>query len=99
MSEQRPPVKVMILGKEYPVVCAETEEHELLLAARYLDDKMRSIRDAGRVIGTERIAVMAALNIAHELIQARYENKMLSSGLGDRLSTMHERIDAALDSD
>lgn len=97
MSEPRPPVKVLILGKEYPVVCPDNEEHELLLAARYLDDKMRKIRDTGRVIGTERIAVMAALNIAHELTQTRQQNKLLSGELGNRVSAMHERIDEALD--
>jgi cell division protein ZapA len=69
MSENNPPIKVQLLGKEYPIACPEDEQHDLLLAARYLDDKMRQIRDNGRVIGTERIAVMAALNIAHELLQ------------------------------
>ncbi|MDD1649533.1 MAG: cell division protein ZapA [Methylococcaceae bacterium] len=71
MRESPPPIKVQILGKEYPVSCPADEQHELLLAARYLDEKMREIRDIGRIIGTERIAVMAALNIAHELLQLR----------------------------
>jgi len=71
MSESTPPVKVQILGKEYPVSCEADEQHELLLAARYLDEKTREIRDGGRIIGTERIAVMAALNIAHELLQLK----------------------------
>ncbi|SMF96425.1 cell division protein ZapA [Methylomagnum ishizawai] len=70
MSEPNPLIKVQILGKEYPISCPEEEQHDLLLAARYLDEKMRQIRNTGRVIGTERIAVMAALNIAHELLQA-----------------------------
>ncbi|WP_045225166.1 cell division protein ZapA [Methyloterricola oryzae] len=96
MSEGKLPIKVHILGKEYPVVCSEDEEHELIVAARYLDDKMRKIRDTGRVIGTERIAVMAALNIAHELIQAQSQNKLLSSSFGDRMNALHEKIDAAL---
>lgn len=71
MSELQRPTKVYILGKEYPIACSPEEEHELLIAARYLDEKMRSIRDGARIIGTERVAVMAALNIAHELLQAR----------------------------
>lgn len=71
MSDLSAPIKVQILGKEYPVSCPVDEQHELLIAARYLDDKMRQIRDNGRIIGTERIAVMAALNIAHELLQAK----------------------------
>ncbi|QFY42277.1 cell division protein ZapA [Candidatus Methylospira mobilis] len=71
MDEANPPIKVSLLGKEYPISCPRDEEHDLLLAARYLDERMRAIRDNGRVIGTERVAVMAALNIAHELMQAR----------------------------
>jgi cell division protein ZapA len=95
MSDANPPVKVLLLGKEYPVVCGRDEEHELRVAARYLDDKMRKIRDGGRIIGTERIAVMAALNIAHELIQAQEQLKS-GSAVGDRLSAMSRKIDSTL---
>ena len=95
MSELNTPIKVMILGKEYPVVCPQDEEHDLLVAARHLDEKMRKIRDAGRVIGTERIAVMAALNIAHELIQAQNQSKLLASSLEGRVSAIHGTIDPA----
>jgi len=79
MSETKTPIKVHLLGKEYPIVCPQNEEHDLLIAARYLDDKMRQIRDTGRVFGAERIAVMAALNIAHELIQAQQQNRLLAA--------------------
>jgi cell division protein ZapA len=68
MSESSRTIRVSILGKEYPVSCTPEEQHELLDAASFLDDKMREIRDYGRIIGTERIAVMAALNMAHELL-------------------------------
>ncbi|MFO1417677.1 MAG: cell division protein ZapA [Methylotetracoccus sp.] len=94
MSETAPPIKVQILGKEYPVACSPDEQHELLIAARYLDDKMRKIRDTGRVIGTERIAVMAALNIAHELLQEQRDSQG-SQTIAGRLSAMRERLDAA----
>ena len=86
MSETKSPIKVHLLGKEYPIVCPQNEEHDLLLAARYLDDKMRQIRDTGRVFGAERIAVMAALNIAHEFIQMQQQNRLLSAGLSERQS-------------
>jgi len=99
MSEMNPPIKVQILGKEYPISCPEDQQHDLLIAARYLDEKMRQIRGTGRVIGTERIAVMAALNIAHELLQAQQQNKVLSRDLRERFSSLHERLDAALDLD
>ncbi|NJD06671.1 MAG: cell division protein ZapA [Methylococcaceae bacterium] len=95
MSDVNSPVKVLLLGKEYPVVCGRDEEHELRVAARYLDDKMRKIRDGGRIIGTERIAVMAALNIAHELIQAQQQLKS-GGAVGDRLSAMSHKIDNTL---
>lgn len=99
MSESNTPIKVQILGKEYPIVCSPEEQHELLIAARYLDDKMRKIRDSGRVIGTERIAVMAALNIAHELLQAKTQDAPASQTIAGRLSAMRERLDNALHPD
>lgn len=96
MSESNPPIKVHILGKEYPVACSPEEQHELLIAARYLDEKMRKIRDSGRVIGTERIAVMAALNIAHELLQTKNQDAHATQNIAGRLSAMRERLDSAL---
>ncbi len=63
-------VTVNILDKEYQVTCPEEQEAELIVSASYLDKQMRSIRETGKVIGLERIAVMAALNISHELLQA-----------------------------
>jgi cell division protein ZapA len=99
MSEMNPPIKVQILGKEYPISCPEDQQHDLLIAARYLDEKIRQIHSTDHVIGTERIAVMAALNIAHELLQAQQQNKLLSQDLRDRFSSLHERLDAALDTD
>jgi len=62
---------VAILGREFKVSCRESERAELAEAVAFLDRRMREIRDAGKVNGTERIAVMAALNIAHELLRAR----------------------------
>lgn len=63
-------VTVTILDKDYQVACPAEQEAELVVSASYLDKQMRSIRENGRVIGLERIAVMAALNISHELLQA-----------------------------
>jgi cell division protein ZapA len=90
MSEINPPIKVQILGKEYPISCPPEEQHDLLVAARYLDEKMRQIRGAGRVIGTERIAVMAALNIAHELLQTHKQSKHQIQDGHAHFSTLHE---------
>ncbi len=63
-------VTVTILDKDYQVACPSDQEAELVVSASYLDKQMRSIRENGKVIGLERIAVMAALNISHELLQA-----------------------------
>lgn len=86
---------VSIMGREFRVACPEDEQEELLSAVSYLDRKMREIRDSGKVIGVERIAIMAALNIAHELLTTR------SGGfdIGDfkrRIGSMQEQLDRAL---
>jgi cell division protein ZapA len=62
-------VRLRILDNDYQVACPPDEKEGLLAAARYLDEKMRTIRSGGNVIGTERIAVMVGLNVAHELLQ------------------------------
>jgi len=88
-------VDVNIMGREFKVSCAEDEREGLMTAVSYLDKKMREIRDSGKVVGVERIAVMAALNLAHELMTAR------SGGfdIGDfkrRIVSMQEQIDETL---
>ncbi|GAB5412729.1 MAG: cell division protein ZapA [Congregibacter sp.] len=71
MSKKANTFSVTILDKEYQVACPAEQQADLLLSARHLDEQMRAIRSTGKVIGLERIAVMAALNISHELLQAR----------------------------
>ncbi len=61
-------IEIHILGRAYKVACTREEERALVAAADYLDDKMRAIRDQGKVIGAERIAIMAGLNMAHDLL-------------------------------
>ena len=61
-------IEIHILGRAYKVACSREEEPGLVAAAHYLDDKMREIRDSSKVIGAERIAIMAGLNLAHELL-------------------------------
>ena len=61
-------IEIHILGRAYKVACARNEESALIAAADYLDEKMRGIRDSGKVIGAERIAIMAGLNLAHDLL-------------------------------
>lgn len=89
-------VTIHILDKEYRVACPPEEREELARSASYLSKKMKEIRDSGKVIGTDRIAVMAALNISHELLKAHSENEFQSSTLGGRIRTLQNKIDAAL---
>lgn len=98
MADERSfePVSVRILEKEYLVACPPDERDELLAAAKYLDHKMREIRDSGRVIGTDRIAVMAGLNLAHELLSHGTGKTPAAQTLAHRLRMLQERIEDAL---
>src|SRR5690606_9051031 len=92
-------VAVQIMGKEYLVGCRPHELDALLASAKLLDRKMREIRETGKVIGTERIAVMAALNLAHEVVIA--SNAARTDGPSQeavhaRLKAIQEKIDAVL---
>jgi cell division protein ZapA len=90
---------VVILGKEYAVACTPEQKEPLHESARLLDRKMREIKEAGKIIGTERIAVMAALNLAHELLETRGRDSGYSQALNERLRRLQDRIDAVLDED
>jgi cell division protein ZapA len=96
MTNQANAIAIQILDKEYMVACPEDERDELLDSARFLDERMRETRDAGKVLGTERMAVMTALNIVHELLQHRRENDTVNQGLNDSISSLSNKIEAAL---
>jgi cell division protein ZapA len=89
-------VSIHILDKEYRVSCPPEEREALMVSASYLGKKMKEIRDSGKVIGTDRIAVMAALNITHELLKTRSENASQNDTLGTRIRSLQNKIDAAL---
>ena len=90
-------VTVKILDKEYQVACPENQEAELTVSAKYLDKQMRNIRDTGKVIGLERIAVMAALNISHELLQASEQGDPgEAAGTGEAVGRLNRKLDDAL---
>ena len=96
MTNQANAIAIQILDKEYMVACPEDERDELLDSARFLDERMRETRDAGKVLGTERMAVMTALNIVHEFLQHRRENDTVNQGLNDSISSLSNKIEAAL---
>lgn len=89
------PVSVRLLEKEYMVACPQEERAALLDSAEYLNSRMREIRDSGKVVGIDRIAVMAALNLAHELLKIRRHDAM-SAEVGDRLRSLSERVETVL---
>jgi cell division protein ZapA len=88
-------VSVRILEKEYQVACLPEERSELLDSAEFLNGKMKDIRDAGNIVGLDRIAVMAALNLAHELLK-RNRNEAIESEVSERVKQMRERVESAL---
>ena len=99
MSPDAKPINVHILDKEYLVACPEDERDALLDAARHLDRDMRGIRDGGRVIGSERIAVITALNTTHELLQNRRQKDQLTHSVDDGVKRMMERIELVMQDD
>ncbi len=87
---------VSIMGREFRVACPEGEEQALLDAVAYLDRKMNDIRETGKIIGVERIAIMAALNIAHELLSARLPGGFDIGEFKRRMGSMQAQIEQAL---
>ena len=96
MTDMYAHVSVRILEKEYQVACPANERTDLLDSAELLNAKMREIRDSGKVVGLDRIAVMAALNMANELIQTKAKDEAIESSLGPRLRVLNERVESIL---
>jgi len=97
MSETQARVSVRILEKEYHITCPMEERTDLLDSAEFLNAKMREIRDSGKVVGLDRIAVIAALNLANELIGFRKRDTTLETDVGGRLRILRERVESALE--
>ena len=89
-------VTVQILDKEYRVACQPQEEKDLYEAARYLNHKMQEIRDRGRVIGIDRIAVMAALNLAHDLLQCQSGSTQDGEAVNAKIRHLRSKIEHAI---
>lgn len=97
MSEDRVTrVSVRLLDREYQVACPADERSALLDSAEYLDSKMREVRDSGKVVGLDRIAVISALNLANELIALRRTGSVVDSDIGAKLRSLRERVETAL---
>jgi cell division protein ZapA len=96
MAEPAKTIEVTILGRSYRVACEEGEREALMQAVAYLDAKMGEIKKAGKVNGADRIAVMAALNIAHELLSTRLGGGFDLGQAKRRISSIEAKLDAAL---
>ena len=96
MTDQIAQVSVRILDKEYQVACPADERTDLLDSAEILNAKMREIRDSGRIVGLDRIAVMAALNMANDLMHAEKRDQELDGDVSDRLKHISDRVDSVL---
>jgi cell division protein ZapA len=96
MTQQISQVSVRILDKEYQVACPAEERTDLLDSAEILNSKMREIRDSGRIVGLDRIAVMAALNMANDLLHAKARDQQIEGDLSQRLKLISDRVESAL---
>ncbi|MCC5796887.1 MAG: cell division protein ZapA [Methylophaga sp.] len=93
------PVVVSILGKEYQVACPEEEREALIASARMVHQNMEKIRATGKVVGLDRVAVMAALNLAHELLTLQQDEGQDIEKINNKIVQLKERVSAFLDED
>ena len=96
MSNSTKTLEIKILDRELRIACPEEQRSELLDAVAYLDKRMREIRDAGKIASVERIALMAALNITHELLTTKVGRGVDLSDFKRRMDAMQTAIDQAL---
>ena len=96
MSADTKGLQISVMGREFRVACPENEQKGLLEAVAYLDKKMHEIRDNGKVVGLERIAIMAALNIAHELLSINVGGGFDIAEVKRRMTQMETILDQAL---
>ncbi|MDI1230185.1 MAG: cell division protein ZapA [Methylobacter sp.] len=97
MNDKPQPVSLTIMGKEYKIACAVDGQNDLIQSAQQLDRQMRQMRDSGKVAGADRIAVMAALNLAHELQLMKSQNATLNQSLSECLAKMTHKIENVLE--
>ncbi len=91
-------VSLTILGKEYKIICTTDEQADLITSAQQLETQMREIRQSGKVSTGERVAVLAALNLTHELMQSKRNSTPIVSSLTKQINKMYFKIETALKS-
>ena len=92
------PVSIRILDKDYRIACPAEEQDSLIKASIYLNEKMHESKNNSKLVGSERIAVMVALNITHELLQLREDGATLndSTALQLKIQQLHDKVEHAL---
>ena len=93
------PISVDILGREYQFACAPDEREALKEAALFLDERMRAVKGAGRLMALERIAVMTALNLSDELLKLKQHEQTRKDKVDSRIRMLVTELDDALDSE
>jgi cell division protein ZapA len=96
MSNDVKTLSIKIMDKEYQISCPADEEEALLRSARYLSEQMMEIRSTGKVVGVDRVAVMAALNIANELLRGSKNASSNQDIANRRLKMLNEKISSIL---
>jgi cell division protein ZapA len=97
MNHRPQPISLIIMGKEYRIACDPEEQDDLVHSAQQLDVQMRKMRDSGKITGPDRIAVMAALNLAHELQTMKNQNAILNQRLSECLTKLSHKIENVLE--
>jgi len=96
MSAEAKGLQINVMGREFRVACPDNEQKGLLEAVDYLNKKMNEIRDAGKIVGLERIAIMAALNIAHELLSTKVGGGFDIAEIKRRMAHMETVLDQVM---
>ena len=97
MAEETDTVNISILGRDYQISCPPSEEEALRKSAKYLDKQMSKVKSRGSTLAYEKVAVMAALNICHELLQQSQEAESSESSFIDNIESLQEKVELALE--
>ena len=95
-SDKSVPVNLHILEKDYVVACPEAERETLIASAQYLNEKLKEVRGSGKVVSTERIVVISALNIIHEYLQYKQKDQQYEQTINNELVRLQEKIGVTL---
>jgi cell division protein ZapA len=90
------PVNLRILEKDYVIACPEEERETLIASAQYLNQRVQQVRDGGKIVSTERIVVVSALNIIHEYLQYKQRQENEIQTFDEQIALMQEKIEVAL---